>query len=198
MSAIKLLKHLFIVLFLLTLFGQSLKGQPIESELEKVCFDEAEFIFEGSVLQKEFFRGSDGGIYTSYVMDIKHVYRGAIKPGTVEVVIPGGTIGNEINEISNQVEPQNGVLFGYSGHTGQSYSRKVDNDPRISLYHVIGFSDGFSPPAAGFGMKFNSWDELDSWISNHKNVVLPPTRSKAQTIEPKKKSCKYFLRRRKN
>lgn len=184
-----------ILILSLTFVFSSANGQMSKRELEKYLFNEAPYIFEGHIQSRTTFPTTypNKRWYTSNIVEITKVFRGDLELGTVEIITPGG--GGTMKEgFENSVvmypdhQPQfgNGIMF-CSLSDFPSNNPNASNPEKLYIWHTISFLDGLTPPAGGFGRRFENWSELKAYLLGYENITIPNAEYREYSPKEKKK-----------
>ncbi len=192
---------IIICAFLLSL--QIVKAQPYsarpQAEREKAAanyLNACPVIFEGKFYPesgKSFYHTLIDGskvIYTTYTVNVTHVYKGSFKPCDVKVVVFGGRI----------LRPD-GTYDSLQGDGGtfsdgiKIFCTKVSNKINLDDYHSLTFElfckdnmggafttadmeDTTIKYAGPFGLYFKNWQEVQNYLSTFKNLKMSSTYQK--------------------
>jgi hypothetical protein len=98
---------LFMAVFLFAYINDSF-GQLIPVPLTQ-RIDKASVIFEGKVTTKtSSWNPAHTQIYTSNLISVYKVFKGSITVAQVEIITPGGTVGNDMEQVSHSLQLQPG------------------------------------------------------------------------------------------
>ncbi|WP_276977591.1 T9SS type A sorting domain-containing protein [Flavobacterium filum] len=142
--------------------------------LEKV-FDRTPYIFEGTVLEKCYFKEpSNGLIYTANVVEVSKFIKGTLQCGTVTVITEGGETTDEKQTLSHNTEFTKGYIGIFAcipSHLPTSTNcPTTDNRDALSLIYnehaqIDYFADGINKVAEGFNSKFETLQDLYNFLS---------------------------------
>jgi len=104
------MKRIVLFIIALTLISADLSAQlqavPLEQRVEN-----STLVFEGRVLSKSSFWDTDRRhIYTSNLVSVYKLFKGALSNATVEVITIGGIVGNEMEKVSYGLDLQEGSV----------------------------------------------------------------------------------------
>ena len=154
------------------------------------------YIFEGEVIDTMYYNGCTGlnDLLVEYDVDgkplkpikpltaikvqINHIYRGNLNPGTVELVDEIGGFWNNgifmhimIGERDRPIQPSTKGIFFCKVSSFKPSLMKTDNEIRLISTGLIFFSPGGW--IEGFNKVFHSKKELNDFLSKYPNITIP-------------------------
>lgn len=183
-------ERITIVFYLLFVAGQAVFAQQTDPILEK-----AEYIFEGKVLKSELYYAGGNDpyehLYTSSIVEVEHVLKGNIQPGTVEIIVKGGI--DRLNYFpsgtpvmlqkfkNKPVSKDNSIFFCVATEYPDSpISSTVSNRVKLTVIEMIGFSrESNNPHFTGLDRNWKTKKAVYEFLSSQENIKLP-----AKVVEP--------------
>jgi len=177
-------------------FSQTQK--PWNDNMIPYILDRSPFIFEGVVIDTMYYNGVTGGFnltqeydserkplipikpLTAIKVQLIHVYRGDLNPGTIEMVDDiGGFWSNGIfmhimiGERDRPIQPGTKAIFFCSKSTYKPSPMLTDNEIRVVPINGIGGGQGGDGSYYLFNKRFNTKEELYQFLSKYPNITIP-------------------------
>jgi hypothetical protein len=184
-----------------TIFYTSAYGAQIAYErlLAQKTIKEATYVFEGVFVKnsnKSYYAMNATSedarkiIFTSYLIKIKHVYKGDLKIGTVEFIDYGGRVGNDYNDYHSYHgigDSENSAIFFCNlNNLPDTIAQKADNTVTCCYSNLLftGFeSDGIGWNSSYMRM-FKNNNELDSFMNSIKGIKAKKHNNSQGSITP--------------
>lgn len=167
----------FMALLALVMLFTNLSSQ---TDGKKVFLDEvmkkSSYIFEGKVISSKSFKATNGGIYTSILVEVKDIINGTLQKGTIEIVREGGRIGEDEVTSSHKITiPKGDVMFFCSvADAGVNNSGVANsNSKSLEIQAVVGFSgNSITQSKAGIGSYFTQVTDVYDYLNKNYSISI--------------------------
>ena len=179
------MKKLILFIFVSLLLFTNMSAQTDTAAARKIFCDRVmsntTYIFEGKYISSKNFRGTDGGYYVSYLLEVQEVIKGQLQKGTVEITAESD---NYIGEGGDHVKVQDAMPVVYGGTTlyfcsdaeKATYNSGVvkTNSTPLSVVDVASFSNDKILQHHPYGMftYFTKISDVYEYLKKNYNIKI--------------------------